>query len=33
MYYIVDVTNELSPADISGIKALTKVCPTQVSSG
>jgi hypothetical protein len=33
MYYIVDTTNELSPADISGIKALTKVCPTQVSGG
>lgn len=30
MYYIVDTTNELSPADIAGIKALTKVCPTQV---
>lgn len=30
MYYIVDTTNELSPADIAGIKSLTKVCPTEV---
>jgi hypothetical protein len=28
MYYIVDTTNELSPQDIAGIQALTKVCPT-----
>lgn len=28
MYYLVDTTNELSPADVAGIKALTKVCPT-----
>jgi uncharacterized protein YbaR (Trm112 family) len=33
MYYIVDTTNELSPADIAGIKALTKVCPTQLPVG
>ena len=31
MYYIVDTTNELSPQDIAGIKALTKVCPTQTT--
>jgi hypothetical protein len=33
MFYIVDTTNELSPSDIAGIKALTKVCPTAVSVG
>jgi hypothetical protein len=33
MYYIVDTTNELSPADIAGIKALTKVCSTSVPLG
>jgi hypothetical protein len=26
MYYLVDTTNDLSPADVAGIKALTQVC-------
>lgn len=28
MYYLVDTTNDLSPADVAGIKALTQVCPS-----
>jgi len=32
MYYIVDTNNELSPADIAGIKALTKICNASPTS-